>query len=79
MGKVTFVVEFKDGEEPAVNGGTEILGGRLSAVQWSDYREDYFSPEQRDIVIEALNELTKDEVDADCRDEIINKAELLTF
>lgn len=46
---------------------------------WSDYREDYFSPEQRDIVIEALNELTKEEVDADCHDEIINKAELLTF
>lgn len=79
MGKVTFVVEFKDGEEPAVNGGTEILGGRLSAVLWSDYREDYFSPEQRDIVIEALSEVTKDEVDADCHDEIINKAELLTF
>lgn len=79
MGKVTFVVEFKDGEEPAVNGGTEILGGRLSAVLWSDYREDYFSPEQRDIVIEALNELAKDEVDEDCHDEIINKVELLTF
>lgn len=46
MGKVTFVVEFKDGEEPTVNGGTEILGGRLSAVLWSDYRDDHFSPEQ---------------------------------
>lgn len=79
MGKVTFVVEFKDGEEPAVNGGTEILGGRLSAVLWSDYREDYFSPEQRDIVIEALHELTNDEIDADCHDEIANKTESLTF
>lgn len=79
MGKVTFVVEFEDGEEPIVNGGTQILGGRLSAVLWSDYRDDHFSPEQRDIVIEALNELTRDEVDADCHDEIINKTELLTF
>lgn len=79
MGKVTFVVEFEDGEEPIVNGGTEILGGRLCAVSWSDYRDDYFTPEQRDIVIEALNELTRDEVDADCHNGIINKAELLTF
>lgn len=79
MSKVTFVVEFEDGQEPIVNGGTEILGGRLSAVMWSDYRDDHFSPQQRDIVIEALNELTRDEVDAECHDEIINKAELLTF
>lgn len=79
MGMMTFVVEFEDGAEPIVNGGTEVLGGRLSAVLWSDYRDDHFSPEQRDIVIEALNELTRDEVDADCHNEIINKAELLTF
>lgn len=36
MGKVTFVVEFEDGKEPAVNGHTEILGGRLCRVAWLD-------------------------------------------
>jgi hypothetical protein len=36
MGKVTFVVEYEDGKEPAVNGHTEILGGRLCRVAWLD-------------------------------------------
>lgn len=27
MGKVTFVVDFEDGEEPMVSAATEILGG----------------------------------------------------
>lgn len=79
MGKMTFVVEFKDGEEPAIGAGTQIAGGRLCAASWFDYRDDYLSPEQRDIVIESLNELTRDEIDAECHEEIINKVELLTF
>lgn len=78
MGKVTFVVEFLDGEEPSVSSG-EILGGKLSSVQWSDYRDYLLSPNQRDIVIEALNELTRDDVDAACHQEIIDKLEFLTF
>ncbi|HAG2017431.1 TPA: hypothetical protein G8V52_000675 [Salmonella enterica] len=79
MGKVTFVVYFGDGEEPAVSMATEILGGRLSAVLWADYRDDFFCPEQRDVVIEALNELACDEVDEDCHSEIIQKMELMTL
>lgn len=79
MGKVTFVVEYDDGKEPPVNGGTVILGGKLCAVSWNDFRDCLFSPEQRDIVIEGLNELTRDEVDADCHDEIIIKTQLLTL
>lgn len=79
MGKVTFVVEFLDGEEPPVSSGTKILGGRLSSVLWSDYRDDHLSPNQRDIVIEALNELTCDDIDSDCHQEIIDKLEFLTF
>ncbi|WP_312770112.1 hypothetical protein [Enterobacter soli] len=79
MGKMTFVVEFEEGEEPAISAGIKIAGGRLCAVSWIDYRNDYFSPEQRDIVIESLNELTRDEIDAECHEEIINKVDLLTF
>lgn len=79
MGKVTFVVDFKDGEEPAISMATEVLGGRLSAVLWADYRDDFFCPEQRDVVIEALNELACDEVDEDCHSEIIQKMELMTL
>lgn len=44
MSKVTFVVEFEDGKEPAVNAGIEILGGKLVSVAWRDaVNEAWFS------------------------------------
>ncbi len=79
MGKMTFVVDFEDGSEPVIQAGFNIAGGRLCAAAWHDYRDDHLSPEQRDIVIESLNELTRDEIDEECHAEIINKIELLTF
>ena len=36
MSKITFVVEFEDGNEPAVSANTEILGGKVVAVQFND-------------------------------------------
>ncbi len=36
MGKVTLVVDFPDGKVPAVGANTEVLGGRLCSVAWSD-------------------------------------------
>lgn len=79
MGKVTLLVEFEDGKEPAVSGSTEILGGRLSAVRWSDYRDDFFEAGEVDIVREALEEITHDETDSECHEEIIRKMEMLTW
>ena len=79
MGKMTFVVEFEDGKEPQVSAEMDIAGGRLVAASWSDYRDDFFSPEHRDIVIEALNQLSCDEIDTECHAEIIYKSELLTY
>lgn len=79
MGKMTFVVEFEDGKEPPVSAAMDVAGGRLVAAAWSDYRDDHLKPEERDIVIEALNELSCDEVDEECHAEIISKVELLTF
>ncbi|SQA96706.1 Uncharacterised protein [Cedecea neteri] len=29
MGKMTFVVDFPDGQEPPVSAGTKILGGKV--------------------------------------------------
>lgn len=78
MTKMTFVVEFKDGFEPTIYDGTDILGGLLSAVLWSDYREDFFESEEVDVVREALAEITYDDVDCECHNEIISKMELLT-
>uniref|UniRef100_UPI001AD8959A hypothetical protein n=1 Tax=Rahnella sp. ChDrAdgB13 TaxID=1850581 RepID=UPI001AD8959A len=36
MSKMTFVVDFPDGQEPAVGAGSDILGGKLVSVAFSD-------------------------------------------
>lgn len=79
MGKMTFVVEFDDGKEPPVSADMDVAGGRLVAASWSDYRDDFFTASQRDVVIEALNELSCDDVDDYCHSVIIEKAEILTY
>ena len=79
MGKVTFVVEFQDGKEPAVNGQTEILGGRLSSILWADYRDDFFTDSQVDRVRSAFDDTALNDADADMQTEIINKMELMTL
>ncbi|KQN68068.1 hypothetical protein ASE99_01505 [Serratia sp. Leaf51] len=40
MGKVTFVVEFEDGKEPALSASTSLLGGKLVAFAWRDLIHD---------------------------------------
>lgn len=36
MGKVTFVVDFKDGQEPTITFGDKILGAKIVAVAFYD-------------------------------------------
>lgn len=36
MGKVTFVVDFPDGQEPAVHAEMQVFGGKLAAVSFFD-------------------------------------------
>lgn len=79
MGKVTFVVDFKDGEEPAVSMATEVLGGRLSAVLWADYRDDFFTEEEVDMVRSAFDDVALSEDEEESQAEIINKMELMTL
>ncbi|ELU7989016.1 TPA: hypothetical protein RHL41_003307, partial [Escherichia coli] len=55
MGKLTFVVEFEDGKEPPVSANLDVAGGRLVSVLFGDYRDDFFQPEEVDVVREALN------------------------
>ncbi|MGO3911867.1 MAG: hypothetical protein ACTJIN_20475 [Huaxiibacter chinensis] len=40
MGKVTFVFEYEDGKEPAVNAGMEFMGGKVVAVAFRDALEE---------------------------------------
>ncbi|XBS71121.1 hypothetical protein ABK905_09200 [Acerihabitans sp. KWT182] len=36
MSRYTYVVEYPDGQEPAVNSGMQVAGGRLVAMNFSD-------------------------------------------
>ncbi|EAM3803077.1 hypothetical protein D6F99_13950 [Salmonella enterica] len=77
MGKVTFVVDFEDGEEPMVSVATEILGGRLSSVLWGDYRDDFFTEGQVDMVRSAFDDAALTEEEELVQEEIIQKMELM--
>lgn len=79
MGKVTFVVDFEDGEEPMVSVATEILGGRLSSVLWGDYRDDFFTEWQVDMVRSAFDDAALTEEEELVQEEIIQKMELMTL
>ncbi|AMG55233.1 MULTISPECIES: hypothetical protein [Citrobacter] len=79
MGKMTFVVEFDDGTEPPVHAAMDIQGGRLVAAAFHDYRDDFLTPEQRDVVLMALSKLSCEEIETSFHAEIIYKAELLTY
>lgn len=80
MGKMTFVVEFEDGKEPPVSADMDVAGGRLVAASWSDYRDYFFTDEQRDTVTAALEEFNwQDEVSDEDTTAILEKLDLLTL
>jgi len=78
MGKVTYVVEYEEGKEPPVYSDMEVAGGKLSAVMWSDHRDNFLLPEALDIIDEALTEITYDTIDIEVYNEIMNKLRLMT-
>ncbi|OFC58162.1 hypothetical protein WKI72_16150 [Candidatus Erwinia dacicola] len=41
MSKMTFVVDFPDGQEPTVSAATDILGGKLVSAAFADIAERY--------------------------------------
>ncbi|WP_368878093.1 hypothetical protein [Proteus mirabilis] len=55
MGKMTFVVEYEDGNEPSVNAGTEILGGKLLSVGFDDYKDKKLTRDEINAINYALN------------------------
>lgn len=75
MGKVTFVVEFEDGKEPSVHWKTQVLGGKIVSVEWSDYRDDHFSEDEKDMIVDVMNFIPKGNP---LREGILKRLELLT-
>lgn len=80
MGKMTFVFEFEDGKEPVVNAGMEFMGGRIVAVSFFDYRDDFFTTEQRDVIAGMVEDVEwHDHVEEKEATDIMDKVELLTL
>lgn len=75
MGMMTFVVEFEDGKEPPIFSGMSVRGGKLVAASWHDYRYDHFSEDEKDIIMDALNFIPRDNP---LRNGILQRLELLT-
>lgn len=80
MGKMTFVVEFEDGKEPPVSADMDIAGGRVVAAAWSDYREDFFTEEQKESISEIFEASDfYDRIEESVAEKIMQKVELLTY
>ncbi|XGI80204.1 hypothetical protein ACED16_25405 [Enterobacter hormaechei] len=75
MGMMTFVVEFEDGKEPPIFSGMSVRGGKLVAASWHDYRDDHFSEDEKDMIIDVLNFIPRDNP---LRNGILQRLELLT-
>lgn len=75
MSMMTFVVEFEDGKEPSVGSRMQICGGKVVSVAWSDYRDDHFSEDEKDMIIDVLNFIPRDNP---LRNGILQRLELLT-
>lgn len=56
MSKYTFVVEFEDGKEPSVSGATDILGGRVLHISFSDVRDNLLTSEEDSTLVAILKE-----------------------
>ncbi|MDK2633128.1 hypothetical protein QMZ93_07200 [Pantoea stewartii subsp. indologenes] len=58
MSKMTFVLEFENGKEPPVSFTENFMGsgGRLCSAAFYDYKDDYLSESDRDLITEALND-----------------------
>ncbi|HGM6984049.1 hypothetical protein K1Y38_19105 [Serratia marcescens] len=58
MSKYTFVVEFEDGKEPACGAGTEILGGKLCIVAFTDLHAEMLTNDEASALLDAATEYT---------------------
>lgn len=80
MGKMTFVVEYEDGKEPPISSGMDILGGRVVDGSWHDYRDDFFSPEEGDIIASMIDhEAMEESISNDAANDLTAKVVLLTY
>lgn len=82
MSRMTFVVEFEDGKEPAVSFSDNFMGsgGRLCSAAMYDYKDDSFTAEQRDLISAALEEFSwSGDISDEAASAIMDKVELFTL
>lgn len=56
MSRYTFVVEFEEGKEPACGAGTEILGGKLCIVAFTDLHAEILTNDEASALLDAATE-----------------------
>ncbi|MFE0409461.1 hypothetical protein ACFW0S_11970 [Citrobacter freundii] len=80
MGKMTFVFEYEDGKEPPVSAADEFMGGRSVSAALYDYRDDFFTEEQKEAITEMLEESEwHDHIEQHEAEAIMKKVESLTY
>ncbi|WP_313752446.1 hypothetical protein [Mixta calida] len=70
MSKMTFVVELEDGKEPPVSFTENFMGsgGTLCSAAFYDYKDDYLSEDDLDLITEALSDFFEENPSRDDAD-----------
>lgn len=79
MSKMTFVVEYEDGKEPAIGAGMEIYGGKLCSVTFMDYRDDHLTEADSNHITDAIDGSEwHGKIDEECASLLRHKLSLIT-
>lgn len=75
MGVMTFVVEYEDGKEPKIEKDLDVLGGRLTAATFYDYRDDLLTEDEALAITECLD---NEEFEIACERFVVNADAILS-
>lgn len=55
MGKITYVVEYKNGKEPQLEIGMNALGGRVISAAAYNFRDKQLTHAEASVILDAIN------------------------
>lgn len=55
MGKITYVVEYKNGKEPQLEIGMNALGGRVTSAAAYNFRDKQLTHAEASVILDAIN------------------------
>lgn len=54
MGKITYVVEYKHGEQPQLNIGMDVLGGRVISASAYNFRDRQLTHAEAGAILDSI-------------------------